>query len=123
MLNQKPQINSLIASGKFVMREASKGKTTAECVSMESAQTQFASLQQRWKALLASGEVWGELLERALPEMEKLQVGGAWSMIQGTMGHATCRMYPMATFIMYPWQQLLVGHIQYVDLCEVLLGM
>ena len=99
-----------------MVREASKGKTTAECVSMESAQTQFASLQQRWKALLASGEVWGELLERALPEMEKLQVGGAWSMIQGTMDHATCRMYPMETFMMYPWQQLLVGYIQYVDL-------
>ena len=109
ILNQKPQIDSLIASGKFVVREASKGKTTAECVSMESVQTQFASHQQRWKALLASGEVWEELLERALPEVDKLQVGGAWPMIQGTMGHATCRVYPTATFIMYPWQQLLMG--------------
>ena len=41
MLNQKPQIDSLIASGKFVVREASKGNITAECVSMESAQTQY----------------------------------------------------------------------------------
>ena len=52
------------------------------------------------------------------------ETAGGWSMANdtGTMGHATCRMYPMETFIMYPWQQLLVGHIQYVDLCEVLLG-
>ena len=67
-------MDSLAASGRFAGREASKGKTTAECVSLECTQSQFASLQERWKALLANGERWGELLEKALPEMEKLQV-------------------------------------------------